>query len=165
MEEIIVAGGCFWGVAEYYNRLKGIEKSIAGYVNGTKDNLTYEEVCSQKYQAIEAIKLSYDEEIISPEKILEHLFRIIDPTSLDKQGNDIGMSYRVGAYYDNDKDKTIIENFVKEQQVNYAKEIVFEIKPVLRFNDAEEYHQDYLIKNPHGYCHVNFNKIAKAELK
>lgn len=165
MKEIIVAGGCFWGVEEYYRRLKGIEKTEVGYVNGTKDDLTYEEVCSQKYQAIEAVKLQYDASVISLEKIMEHLFRIIDPTSLDKQGNDIGISYRVGAYYENEEDREVIESFVASQRKNYNDNIVFEIRPVINFVNAEEYHQEYLVKNPMGYCHVNFGKIREEELK
>ncbi|MDF9867621.1 peptide-methionine (S)-S-oxide reductase [Bacilli bacterium PM5-3] len=165
MSDIIVAGGCFWGVEEYYRRLKGIVSTQVGYVNGSKDNLTYQEVCLQKYQAIEAVKLCYDENVISLEKILDHLFRIIDPTSLDKQGNDIGISYRVGAYYENEKDKEIIEKFIFKKQNEYLDKIVFEVKSVKTFSKAEDYHQEYLMKNNGGYCHVDFSLIRSDELK
>lgn len=165
MKEIVVAGGCFWGVEEYYRRLKGIGETKVGYVNGLKDDISYEEVCSQKYQAIEAVQIQYDESVITLENIMNHLFRIIDPTSLDKQGNDIGMSYRVGAYYDNDDDKKTIELYVNNQKDKYEKEIVFEIKPLDSFVKAEDYHQDYLVNNPTGYCHVDFSKIKASELK
>ncbi|MDR1781466.1 MAG: peptide-methionine (S)-S-oxide reductase MsrA [Bacilli bacterium] len=165
MKKIYVAGGCFWGVQHYFNLIKGIISSEVGYANGSKDNLTYEEVCSQKYDAIEAVELVYDESIISLNKILELLFRIIDPTSLDKQGGDIGHSYRVGAYYVYQDDFKVIEDFVFNQEKNYDKEIVFEVKPLQSFVKAENYHQDYLVKNPFGYCHVDMNKIKKEELK
>lgn len=162
-KEIVVAGGCFWGVEEYYRRLKGIIDTEVGYVNGCRDNLTYEEVCSQKYQAIEGVRLKYDEAVITLAKILEHLFRIIDPTSLDKQGGDIGHSYRVGAYYTNEDDRDIIEDFVFEQDKNYEKEIVFEVVKLKLFTSAEDYHQEYLVNNPNGYCHVDFTKIRDNE--
>ena len=165
MQEVYVAGGCFWGVEEYYKRLKGIETTKVGYVNGSRDGLSYEEVRSQQYEAIECVYLTYNEEIISLEKILEHLFRMIDPTSLDKQGGDVGHSYRVGAYYLNDEQAKIMNDYVDKQRVNYNDEIVFEVKPMLRFTNAEDYHQDYLGKNPAGYCHVNFNLIKADEMK
>ena len=165
MEEIYVAGGCFWGVEEYYKRLKGIVDTKVGYINGSKDDLTYEEVRSQNFDAIECVVVTYDKNVISLKMILDHLFRMIDPTSLDKQDVDEGKSYRVGAYYQNDEQKQIINDFVDEQRPNYDKEIVFEVKAVDRFNDAEDYHQEYLIKNPTGFCHVDFNKIKKEEMK
>lgn len=165
MKEIIVAGGCFWGVEEYYRRLKGIVATKTGYVNGTKDDISYEEVCSQKYKAIEAVRINYNESIISLEKILDHLFRIIDPTSLDKQGNDIGVSYRVGAYFNDDATRIILESFVESRRSDYLSPIIFEVKQVENFVVAEEYHQKYLINNPMGYCHVDFSKIRQNELK
>lgn len=163
--KIVVAGGCFWGVEEYYKRIKGILKTRVGYINSTKDEISYEEVCTQQYDAIEAVEVEYDNEVINLEKILELLFRIIDPTSLDKQGGDIGKSYRVGAYYTNEQEKEVIESFVSKQRPSYNKEIVFEIAPLKSFIEAEEYHQQYLDKNPQGYCHVDFSKINKSELK
>lgn len=165
MKKIIVAGGCFWGVEEYYKRIKGIIGTRVGYVNSKKENITYEEVRSQKFDAIEACEIFYDETTLTLDNILELLFRVIDPTSLDKQGEDIGKSYRVGAYYENEEDKEIIEKFVFAQEKNYDKEIVFEIKKMENFYEAEEYHQKYLVKNPSGYCHVDFSKIKPEELK
>lgn len=165
MKKIVVAGGCFWGVEEYYKRIKGIEKTRVGYTNSTKENITYKEVCTQRYDAIETVELIYDENTIDLNKILELLFRIIDPTSLDRQGGDIGKSYRVGAYYENNLDKEIIEKFVFSQEGNYDRDIVFEIAPLKSFIEAEEYHQKYLVKNPTGYCHVDFSKIKPEEMK
>ena len=165
MKETYVAGGCFWGVEEYYKRLKGIETTTVGYVNGIKDDLSYEEVRSQQYEAIECVYLTYDEKQISLEKILEHLFRFIDPTSLDKQDVDEGKSYRVGTYYINDEQAKIMNDFVDKQRPNYDKEVVFEVMPMVRFTNAEDYHQDYLMKNPTGFCHVDFKKINDDEKK
>ncbi|WP_423364134.1 peptide-methionine (S)-S-oxide reductase MsrA [Mycoplasma sp. P36-A1] len=165
MKRIVVAGGCFWGVEEYFRRLKGVEKTSVGYVNGTKYKLTYEEVCSGVFQAKEGVEIFYDENIIDLNKILEHLFRIIDPTSLDKQGNDVGVSYRTGVYYTDINDKTIIDNFIMNEQAKYNKPIVVEVELENGFFHAEDYHQAYLVKNPSGYCHVNFSKINENELK
>lgn len=166
MREIIVAGGCFWGVEEYYKRLKGINETMVGYANSNSlENNTYEVTCTGAYNAVEAVKIGYDESIISLDKILEHLFRMIDPTSLNKQGGDIGVQYRVGAYYNNEIDKEIILDFVKKQEANYTDKIVFEVLEVKNFFSAEDYHQDYLENNPNGYCHVDFSMIKKDELK
>lgn len=165
MNKIVIAGGCFWGVEAYFLKVKGIESTRVGYVNATKENISYEEVCSQKYEAIEGVELTYDAAQISLTKILELLFRIINPTSLDAQGPDIGHSYRVGAYYTNEQDEKIIADFINEMQPKYHYEIVFENKPLRRFVQAEDYHQDYLTRNPLGYCHVNFNTLNKEDLK
>ncbi|MDR3215551.1 MAG: peptide-methionine (S)-S-oxide reductase MsrA [Bacilli bacterium] len=165
MKEIIIAGGCFWGVQHYFKKVKGIDKTIVGYINSTKNPISYEEVCTQKYDAIEGVKLTYQEKIISLDKILELLFRIIDPTSLDQQGGDYGHSYRVGAYYEQQEDALIIEDFIFNQEQHYPKNIVFENKPLISFCEAEEYHQDYLDKNPTGYCHVNMGCLNGHEIK
>lgn len=166
MKEIIVAGGCFWGVEEYYKRLKGISKTCVGYANSNSlTNNTYEVTCTGAHNAVEAVAVEYDENVITLEKILEHLFRIIDPTSLNKQAEDEGVQYRVGAYYTNDVDKDIILEFVEKQKSNYKDEIVFEVLEVMNFFSAEDYHQKYLENNPTGYCHVDFSKIREDELK
>lgn len=165
MKKIVIAGGCFWGVEAYFLKVKGIKSARVGYVNASKENITYEEVCSQQYQAIEGVELTYDPLQISLTKILELLFRIINPTSLDAQGPDIGYSYRVGAYYTNEEDKQIISEFINKMQPKYHYEIVFENEPLISFIQAEDYHQDYLTKNPLGYCHVNFNVLNKEDLK
>lgn len=165
MKEIIVGGGCFWGVEEYFKRLKGIEETEVGYAQGINENPTYEEVCSGKFEHIEVAYLKYDETIISLEKILEHLFRIIDPTSVDKQANDVGIQYRSGVYYTDNTDAEVIENFITSQQKNYSKPVVVQVDKLQNYYPAETYHQKYLVKNKNGYCHVDFNKIKPSELK
>ena len=165
MKEIILAGGCFWGVEAYFQRLNGIIKTVVGYTDGVTDNPTYKEVCSGTTNHAEACKIIYDQNIITLEKILEHFFRIIDPTSLNRQGHDIGTQYRTGIYYKTAEDKEIIEKFIGNEAKKYSGTIVVDVKQESRFWDAEEYHQDYLIKNPGGYCHVNLNLIKEEEIK
>lgn len=165
MKKIVVAGGCFWGIEAYFKKVFGIYKTRVGYINATIDNISYEQVCSQKYEAIEGVELTYNEEEITLTKILELLFRVINPTSLDAQGPDIGYSYRVGAYYGNEQDKAIINDFINSKQKEYHYEIVFENEPLISFTEAENYHQDYLTKNPLGYCHVNFDVLSDEEKK
>ena len=163
MEKIIyLAGGCFWGVQEYYSRLKGVLSTTSGYANGKKENPTYQEVRSEIFEHAETVKIIYDKEIISLEKLLEHFLRFVDPYSFNQQGEDKGIQYRSGVYYVDREDEAIIKNyFSKHLKENYA----IEVKPLSNFYLAEEYHQDYLKKNVNGYCHVNLNLIKEEEKK
>ena len=161
---IYLAGGCFWGVSEYYSRLKGITLVTSGYANGydNKINPTYEEVKSGIYNFVETIKIIYDDNLISLNKILEHYLRFVDPYSLNKQGEDFGVQYRTGIYYTSKNDEHIIKEYLDSHlNKNYA----IEILPLNNFYLAEDYHQDYLKKNPHGYCHINLNLILDDEKK
>lgn len=165
MKRIVLAGGCFWGVEAYYKRLKGIINTNVGYANGNTVNPTYEQLINKVATHAEAVEIYYDEKVISLRKILEHLFRFIDPTSLNKQGGDIGIQYRTGVYYQTEEDKIIIQEFIDERQKQYHNSIRVEVLKEENFYLAEDYHQDYLDKNPYGYCHVNFNLIKKEEAK
>ncbi len=165
MKEIVVAAGCFWGVEEYFRRAKGINKTKSGYSQGHKLDATYQEVCEQTTGHAEVVWLTYDPDIISLEKICEHVFRIIDPTSLNKQGNDVGSQYRTGFYTIDDEDIKQINVFIEQKQKEYKKKIVVEVEPLRNFITAEDYHQMYLIKNPNGYCHVNMNLLKPEEKK
>ena len=163
MEKIIyIAGGCFWGVEEYYKRLKGVLETKVGYANGNSANPTYEDVKKHKTTHAETLELKYDDSVISLEKILEHFLRFVDSYSIDKQGEDIGHQYRSGIYYINDLDKDVIVNYFNKVLNNDYK---IEILPLSNFYPAEEYHQDYLEKNPNGYCHVNLGLIKNSERK
>ena len=164
-KEIVVAGGCFWGVEEYFRRAKGIIDTKAGYSQGHKKDATYQEVCDGNTGHAEVVWLTYDSSVITLEKILEHLFRIIDPTTLNRQGNDIGSQYRTGVYTINDDDTAQIKAFLEDKQKEYKHGIVVEVEPLLNFIKAEDYHQFYLVKNPHGYCHVNMNSLKPEERK
>jgi len=157
LKEIALAGGCFWGVDEFFSRKEGVLSTKSGYSNGQVDNPTYEEVCTGKTGHAETVLVQYDESRISLETILEKFFKVIDPTSLNRQGNDIGTQYRTGIYYIDTKDKETIDNFIEQKQPRYSSPIVVEVEPLRNFFDAEEYHQDYLKKNPRGYCHIDLS--------
>ena len=161
IKEIYLAGGCFWGVEEYFARIDGVIDSVSGYANGSFDNPTYENVCNNSGHA-ETVHITYDSSKVSLDTLLKYYFRIIDPTSVNKQGNDRGVQYRTGIYYQNDEDKQIAINAIKEEQKKYSRPIVIEVEKLKRFDKAEEEHQDYLKKNPNGYCHINLNKANEA---
>jgi methionine-S-sulfoxide reductase len=165
LNEIVVAGGCFWGVQEYYTRLKGVVETKVGYAQGTTVNPTYEEVCEGSSGFTEVVYIKYNPETISLIKICDHLFRIIDPLSVNKQGGDAGINYRTGIYYDNEVDRKVIDKYIAKQQKKYYSSIAVEVKNLENFYDAEDYHQEYLKKNINGYCHVNFSKIKDTEIK
>lgn len=165
MKEIVVAGGCFWGVEEYFRRIIGIEATAVGYAQGHKLNTTYEEVCSQSTNHTEVVWLKYDETQISLIDICNYLFRIIDPTSLNKQGNDIGTQYRVGIYPKDEIDVPIVQAYLEAKQKEYRKPLVVEVEMLKNFQIAEDYHQLYLQNNPMGYCHVNMNTLKNKEMK
>lgn len=155
MREIALAGGCFWGVDEFFSRKEGVISTKSGYSNGHKANPTYEEVCTGTTGHAETVLITYDEEKISLETILLKFFKVIDPTSLNKQGNDIGTQYRTGIYFIHSEDEIVARNFISKMQEKYSKPIVVEVEALRNFYDAEEYHQDYLKKNPRGYCHID----------
>ncbi len=157
MKEIYLAGGCFWGVEEYMSRIDGIVDTQVGYANGNKNNPTYEQVCTGTTGHTETTYIKYDENIISLHTLLNRFWRIIDPTLLNRQGGDIGNQYRTGIYYVNKEDLAIINKTLEEQENKHDKAIVTEIMPLSVFFQAEEYHQDYLKKNPGGYCHIDMN--------
>lgn len=154
MSVIYLAGGCFWGVQKYFDQFTGIIQTTVGYANGNSENPKYEDVKAQKTGHVETVKIEYDENVRDLRKILDDYFKIIDPTSLNKQGEDEGISYRTGIYYTNSEDLKIIEEKVKEVQEGYQDPVVVEIQPLDNFYKAEEYHQKYLEKNPQGYCHI-----------
>ncbi|OPD24761.1 methionine sulfoxide reductase A [Clostridium botulinum] len=157
MKEIVLAGGCFWGVEEYMLRIKGIVETKVGYANGIKENPNYEEVCSGTTGHAEACYIKYDESIISLEELLNKFWSIIDPTVLNKQGNDRGTQYRTGIFYLDEKDLNVIIKSKSQEQKNYRKPIVTEVELLKCFYEAEEYHQKYLKKNPEGYCHIHLD--------
>lgn len=159
---IYIAGGCFWGVEMYYKKLKGVINTEVGYANGDIKNPTYEQVKHHEATHAETLKLEYDDEVISLEKILEHFLRFVDPYSVDKQGEDVGHQYRSGVYYTDEKELSVIKSYFDS---NLDKGYKIEILPLENFYNAEEYHQDYLDKNPTGYCHVNLGLIKKNEMK
>lgn len=159
MKEIILAGGCFWGIEEYMSRIDGVMETKVGYANGTTRNPSYEEVCKGNTGHAEACIIKYDENIISLDELLNKFWKVIDPTSLNKQGGDMGHQYRTGIYYIDDTDLPVIKRSLEEEQKKYDKNIVTEVEPLSCFYNAEEYHQKYLKKNPGGYCHIDLSSI------
>ena len=159
LKEVYLAGGCFWGVEAYMARIYGVADVTVGYANGKVVNPSYELVCSGTTGAAETVHVTYDPERISLKAVLEHFFRIIDPTTSNRQGNDVGSQYRSGVFYKDASEVKVIEEVVKNEQKKYDKKIVTEIVPFTSYYLAEEYHQDYLEKNPGGYCHVDFSSL------
>ena len=162
MKEIYLAGGCFWGVQGYFDQLAGIKATQVGYANGRMKETNYH-ILSLTDHA-ETLHLSYDPAIISLQEILKHYFRIIDPFSVNKQGNDYGRQYRTGIYFVNQDDEaTIMAEVQAVSQANSGRRVAVEVEPLNHFILAEEYHQDYLKKNPNGYCHIDLS-LAKKPL-
>ncbi|MBN7773971.1 peptide-methionine (S)-S-oxide reductase MsrA [Clostridium aminobutyricum] len=153
-KEIVLAGGCFWGLERYLEEIKGVEKTEVGYANGKTADPTYQEVCQLDTGHAETVKVVYDPEEITLKRLLSFYFKVIDPTSLNKQGNDIGTQYRTGIYYVDEKDRAVIIEAIQELQKEYEKPIAIEIIELDNYFKAEEYHQKYLNKHPMGYCHI-----------
>lgn len=164
MKSIILAGGCFWGVEAYFDQLKGIIETSVGYVDGNKKSPTYREVCNGVASHAEACKLIYDEKVISLEQLLEHFFRIINPFSINRQGNDVGGQYRSGVYLDDMSQKQEVISYMQTYFGKNFSKVEVKVKENFDYELAEDNHQKYLKKNPFGYCHVNLG-LAKEEEK
>ncbi|WP_202117238.1 peptide-methionine (S)-S-oxide reductase MsrA [Clostridium chromiireducens] len=157
MKKIVLGGGCFWGVEKYFAMIPGVLKTEVGYANGKTENPTYEEVCKNDTDFVEVCYITYDEKIVSLDTLLDKFWNIIDPTTLNKQAGDIGTQYRSGIYYIDESDLDMINKSKLKVQEQYENPVVTEVKPLEKYYSAEEYHQDYLEKNPTGYCHIKFN--------
>ena len=155
MAEIYLAGGCFWGLEEYFSRIEGVKKTTVGYANGQVESTNYQLIHQTDHA--ETVHLIYDEKRVSLREILLYYFRVIDPLSVNKQGNDVGRQYRTGVYYTDEGDKAVIEQVFAEQEKQLGQKIAVELEPLRHYVLAEDYHQDYLKKNPGGYCHINVN--------
>lgn len=151
---IYLAGGCFWGVEAYIQRIYGVIETEVGYANGITTHPTYEEVCTDTTGFAETVKVIYNPTHISLYRLLHYYFRIIDPTSINRQGNDIGSQYRTGIYYIDQKDVDTITSMCTHISSLYKDPVVVEVAPLENFYKAEDYHQSYLAANPHGYCHI-----------
>ena len=155
-KEIYFAGGCFWGTQHLIKQIRGVVATQVGYANGATENPTYEDVYTDTTGHAETVRIVYNPDVVSLKLLLEIYFRSIDPTSLNRQGGDSGTRYRTGVYV-----TTHREMFEAVQQ-EYEDKIVVELEPLNRFYAAEEYHQDYLDKNPTGYCHIPYWLITIA---
>lgn len=155
LHEIWLAGGCFWGLEAYLLKIKGIVATNVGYGNGNTQHPSYKQVCYENTGHAEMVYVQYDSEKISLLALLNYYFKVIDPLSVNRQGNDIGSQYRTGIYYKAVEDKAIIDRVIAQEQGKYAARIVTEVLPIANYYVAEEEHQKYLLKNPQGYCHIN----------
>ena len=153
MKQIYLAGGCFWGVQKYFDQFEGVVQTEVGYANGPQDAPTYEEVCASSGHA-ETVRVVYDESTIALEELLERYFTVIDPLSVNRQGNDVGIQYRTGIYYADEDQLPAIRKVFDRQERRVGQPLAVEVAPLRNFFCAEEYHQKYLDKNPGGYCHI-----------
>ena len=160
-KEIILAGGCFWGVEKYFSLVKGVVNTKVGYANGNLINPKYEDLKSGLDSSSEEVRIIYNDDISLIELLKLYLI-IVDPYSLNKQGEDEGIQYRTGIYYTNPSDEAIIKEYLKK---NLKDNYKIEVLPLNSFYDAETYHQKYLEKNPGGYCHINMNKLPNEYKK
>lgn len=169
-KEIYLAGGCFWGTELYVDLIYGVISAESGYANGTTANPSYREVCSGSGHA-EAVHVVYDPKIVSLDEILTAFYDSIDPTTKDRQGNDIGRQYRSGIYYvpnadgSESADAAVIRASLDALQQRIGKPLAIEVAPIVNFYRAEDAHQEYLTKNPNGYCHISPALIAKMREK
>ena len=152
--DIYLAAGCFWGAEKYLKLIEGVTFTEVGFANGNTENPTYKEVYTDQTGYAETVHLRYNPSVVSLRFLLEMYFKAIDPTSLNKQGEDEGTRYRTGIYYTDPTDRTVIDEVVAEEAKKYGLPLCVEVEPLRNFYPADEYHQDYLDKNPSGYCHL-----------
>ncbi len=163
LKEIYLAGGCFWGLEKYMQEISGVVFTQVGYANGKTEHPTYEEICRKDTGHAETVYVKYDPQVISLSFLLGLYYEVIDPVSVNRQGNDVGSQYRTGIYYVDSSDLPIINKSIDELQEKFNRPIAIELRPLENFYKAEEYHQKYLDKNPHGYCHISWEQINKVK--
>ena len=162
MKQIYFAGGCFWGTEHYMGTFEGVTETVVGYANGELADPTYQQVYTDRTGHVECVKVIYDEGIISLATLCRLFFRSINPLSINRQGNDCGTRYRTGIYWTDEADRAVVELVYEEMQQAYGEVLAVEKGPLKSFYPAEEYHQDYLIKNPEGYCHLSLDTLRMA---
>lgn len=160
---IYFAGGCFWGTEHFFKQIHGVVATEVGYANGSIENPTYELVCAHNTGYAETVKVDYDPQTVPLEQLIDLYFETIDPTSLNKQGHDEGTQYRTGIYYTDSTSAAVAQKKLKDLAAKYNSPIVVECCPLENFYNAEDYHQDYLDKNPTGYCHLSPALFKRAK--
>lgn len=174
-DSIVLGGGCFWCLDAVYRNMKGIEKVECGYSNGIVAKPTYKEVCTGRTECVEVVKVFYDSNQTNLEEILTVFWRIHDPTTLNRQGNDVGTQYRSGIYFVNEEQETMAlkSKLAVEESQLWSGKIVTEIVPLKDYSTAEDYHQDYFTNNPSNpYCNYvvgekveKFKKLFSEKIK
>lgn len=162
-KEIYLAGGCFWGTQHFFSMVHGVESTQTGYANSIIPDPTYKQVCTGRTDAAETVRVVYDPDSVSLPFLLDLFYKTIDPTSIDRQGNDIGSQYRTGIFYTDNSDYPAIVRSIKKLSLEYIEPIAIEVDELKNFYPAEDYHQDYLDKNPGGYCHIDRRLFKMAE--
>ena len=163
LKTIYLAGGCFWGTEKYLSALEGVVTTEVGYANGRTENPSYEDVCYKNTGHAETVKVEYDANVLPLKDLLILFYEVIDPISINRQGNDVGTQYRTGIYYIDETDLPIIKESLKELKREYPVPLAIEVEPLNNYYPAEEYHQKYLDKNPGGYCHIGEEEFANAK--
>ncbi len=167
-QTVTLAGGCFWCTEAIFDRLKGVQSVMPGYANSKVANPSYQAVCTGKTGAAEAVQITYDPAVMPYETLLEIFWHLHDPTTLNRQGNDIGTQYRSGVYYQNDEEKqtALAVKAEVEKSGAYKKPIVTEIVPFTNFYPAEDYHKDYYERNrSQSYCQFVIDPKVQKLLK
>ena len=154
MKTIYLAGGCFWGTQHFFDQFSAVLETETGYANGRTEAPSYEDVRYRNTGHAETVRVRYDETRMSTEQLLRYYFMTIDPLSLNCQGGDVGSQYRTGIYYDDETLLPAIRTVMAEEEARAGEPLAVEVLPLRHFYPAEEYHQDYLDKNPGGYCHI-----------
>ena len=154
MKTIFLAAGCFWGAQHYLKQIRGVVETETGFANGDTENPTYKEVYTDKTGYAEAVRVVFDPEVLPLRKLLNLYFDCIEPTSVNRQGEDEGTRYRTGIYYIEPEDYLTIKEVFDEVQRGYSAPLAVEVEPIRSFFPADESHQDYLDKHPDGYCHL-----------
>lgn len=160
MREIYLAGGCYWGAEKYVSNIRGVMTTEVGFANGHVVAPTYEQVKHTETGHAETVHVTYDEQQLSLQRLLRLFWKIIDPTTVDRQGEDVGHQYRTGVYWVHAEDEAVVRAELARLQETLSEPIAVEALPLNCFYTAEEYHQKYLDKNPGGYCHVPWSLIA-----
>lgn len=161
---IYLAGGCFWGVQHFFTKVNGVRKATSGYANGNGENPSYEEVYTDTTGFAETVEIRYNPGRVSLETLADLYFCIIDPLSLNRQGHDEGTRYRTGIYYADPADLPILQKVYARAQERAGAPLAVELEPLRNFYPAEDRHQDYLQKNPTGYCHLPFKVFRYVQL-
>ncbi len=155
MNKLVLGGGCFWCVEAVFSNVKGVFKAISGYAGGARKNPSYEQVCTGVSGHVEVVEISYEDEVITMDELLDIFWAIHDPTTLNRQGADAGTQYRSVIYYEDEVQKEIILDSIKKASLKFRDKIVTEVSPLPIFYVAESYHQNYFARNPdQGYCQV-----------
>ena len=164
MKEIYFAGGCFWGVEHFFKGVDGVAEAMPGYANGNTENPTYKEVYTDTTGFAETVRVRYNPERVSLDFLTRMFFTVTDPLTLNRQGHDEGTRYRSGVFYVNEEDRPVIEAVFQEVSAKLGVPLVTQLEPLKNFYPAEEYHQNYLDKNPEGYCHLSLKTFAYLRL-